>query len=169
MGRPPKARTLGALKRSSYRSSTVKQELRRNLIAKIKKSEDLFPGIVGYDDTVIPQIENAILSQHDVILLGERGQAKTRLIRAMINLLDEWIPVIAGSEINDDPFNPVSKFAVEQVGTLGDKTPIAWVNREERYAAPPLLKRLVAMGRYGRKTGAGFYDWTPGGPVALKV
>ena len=134
MGRPPKARTLGALKQSSYRSSTVKQELRRNLIAKIKKGEDLFPGIVGYDDTVIPQIENAVLSQHDVILLGERGQAKTRLIRAMINLLDEWIPVIAGSEINDDPFNPVSKFAVEQVETLGDKTPIAWVNREERYA-----------------------------------
>ena len=134
MRRPPKARTLGALKRSAYRSSTVKQELRRNLIAKIKKGEDLFPGIVGYEDTVVPQIENAVLSQHDVILLGERGQAKTRLIRAMISLLDEWIPVIAGSEINDDPFNPISKFGIEQVETLGDKTPISWLNREERYA-----------------------------------
>ena len=140
MRRPPKARTLGALKRSAYRSSTVKQELRRNLIAKIKKGEDLFPGIVGYEDTVVPQIENAVLSQHDVILLGERGQAKTRLIRAMISLLDEWIPVIAGSEINDDPFSPISKFGIEQVETLGDKTPIllaqprGTLRREARHA-----------------------------------
>ena len=93
------------------RSRPVKQELRRNLIEKMRKGEDLFPGIVGYEETVIPQLENAILSGQDIIFLGERGQAKSRLIRALVNLLDDEIPVIAGSEINDDPFEPISKHA----------------------------------------------------------
>lgn len=134
MGRPPKARTLRGLAKSSYESSTVKEELRRNLISKIKKGEELFPGIIGYETTVIPQVENAILSRHDLILLGERGQAKTRLIRAMTSLLDEWIPIVEGSEINDDPLDPISKFAKDMIAELGDKTPIAWLHRDERYA-----------------------------------
>ena len=134
MANPPKARTIGELKKSGYQVSTVKQELRRNLIQRIQKGDELFPGIVGYEDTVIPQIENAVLSGHDVILLGERGQAKTRVIRAMTNLLDEWIPVIEGSEIHDDPFHPVSKFAKEQVEEHGDKTPVTWIGRDARYA-----------------------------------
>lgn len=134
MGRPPRARTLRELAKTAYESSTVKEELRRNLISKIKKGEKLFPGIVGYETTVIPQVENAILSRHDLILLGERGQAKTRLIRAMTSLLDEWIPIVEGSEINDDPLDPISKFAKDRIAELGDKTPIAWLHRDERYA-----------------------------------
>ena len=134
MTKPPKARTLGDLKKSGYQVASVKEEMRRNLIGKIKKGADLFPGIVGYEDTVIPQVENAILSGHDVIFLGERGQAKTRIIRALINLFDEYIPVIEGSEINDDPFNPVSKFGKERVEEMGNKTPITWLHREDRYA-----------------------------------
>ena len=96
MANPPKARTLGGLKKSGYEVLTVKQELRKNLIQKIRKGEELFPGIVGYEETVIPQLENAVLSGHDLIFLGERGQAKSRLIRAMTNLLDEYIPIIEG-------------------------------------------------------------------------
>ncbi len=134
MGRPPRARTLRELAKTAYESSTVKEELRRNLISKIKKGEKLFPGIVGYETTVIPQVENAILSRHDLILLGERGQAKTRLIRAMTSLLDEWIPIVEGSEINDDPLDPISKLAKDRIAELGDKTPIAWLHRDERYA-----------------------------------
>ena len=134
MANPPKARTVGDLKKSGYESITVKQELRRNLVDRIRKGKVLFPGIIGFEDTVIPQLENALLSGHDLIFLGERGQAKTRLIRAMVSLLDEYIPVIEGSEINDDPANPVSRFAKEQIEKLGNKTPIAWLHRDQRYA-----------------------------------
>ena len=133
MANPPKARTLGGLKKSGYEVITVKHELRKNLIRKIRKGEELFPGIVGYEETVIPQLENAVLSGHDLIFLGERGQAKSRLIRAMTNLLDEYIPIIEGSEVNDNPFAPVSKFGHDRVRELGDKTPITWLRREDRF------------------------------------
>src|SRR5919199_4016115 len=103
------ARTIGELRASGYEVVPVREELRRNLIQKIRAGETLFPGIVGYDETVLPQIENAILAGQDIIFLGERGQAKTRIIRSFVNLLDEYIPVVAGSEINDDPYSPISR------------------------------------------------------------
>ena len=98
-------------------------------MARIAAGESLVPGVLGFDDTVIPQLENAILAGHDVILLGERGQAKTRVIRALVGLLDEWLPIVAGSEINDDPYAPVSRAAINAVDELGDDTPITWVHR----------------------------------------
>src|SRR5687768_17494607 len=107
--------------------------MRENLIARLRRGEALFPGVVGYDQTVIPQIENAILSGQDIIFLGERGQAKTRLARSLTNLLDEAVPIIAGSEINDDPFEPISRLARDLVAELGDDTPIEWVGRDRRY------------------------------------
>ncbi|MBA3336757.1 MAG: magnesium chelatase [Chloroflexia bacterium] len=125
--------TLGALRAAGYTSRTVREELRANLIAKIRKGDELFPGVVGYDQTVMPQIENAILSGQDIILLGERGQAKTRIARGLVNLLDEMIPIVAGSEINDDPTRPVSKQARDLVEAKGDATPIEWIGRERRY------------------------------------
>src|SRR5579864_9402025 len=108
-------RTIGELRDSGYRVLSVKEELRKNLIEKIRKGEELFPGIVGYEETVIPQIENAILSGQDIIFLGERGQAKTRMARALANLLDDYVPVIAGCEINDNPYEPVCKACREKV------------------------------------------------------
>lgn len=125
--------TLGELRASGYRPRTVREEMRENLIAAMRRGQSLFPGVVGYDQTVIPSIENAILSGQDIIFLGERGQAKTRLARSMTNLLDESIPVIAGSEINDDPFHPISRFARDQVEANGEKTSIDWVTRDRRY------------------------------------
>lgn len=130
MNRP---RTLGELKQTGYTVLPVKEELRRNLIQRLQKREPLFPGIIGYDDTVIPQIVNAILSKHDIILLGLRGQAKTRIARLLTELLDEWVPIVEGCEINDDPFHPISFHAVEMVSERGDNTPIAWLHRSERY------------------------------------
>jgi magnesium chelatase subunit I len=111
----------------------VAEEMRRNTMARIAAGTPLVPGVLGFDDTVIPQLENAILAGHDVILLGERGQAKTRVIRALVGLLDEWLPIVAGSEINDDPYNPVSRAAINAVADLGDDTPITWVHRSQRY------------------------------------
>ncbi len=128
-----KPSTLGELKLAGYQVLPVKDELRRNVIQKLRNREPLFPGIIGYEDTVIPQIVNAILSKHDLILLGLRGQAKTRIARLLIELLDEWVPIIEGSEINDDPFNPISYHAVQKVRELGDATPITWLHRSERY------------------------------------
>src|SRR5687768_7407782 len=128
-----KPRTLGELRVSGWRPRTVKAEMRANLIARIQSGEPLFPGIVGYDKTVIPQLENAILSQHDFILLGLRGQAKTRILRQLKSFLDEWMPEIEGSEVHDDPFHPISAFARRTVAEKGDATPIAWVHRDERY------------------------------------
>lgn len=129
----PAATTLGALKESGYVAKTVREEMRANLIGKIRRGDTLFPGVVGYETTVIPQIENAGLPGQDIIFLGERGQAKTRLARSMTQLLDEWIPVVAGSEINDDPLDPISRFAVDLVADNGDETPIEWLHRSRRY------------------------------------
>jgi magnesium chelatase subunit I len=126
-------KTLGELKESNYKSKSVKEELRDNLIKKIGKKELTFPGIIGYEDSVIPDTERALLSRHNILFLGLRGQAKTRMARQMIQLLDEYIPVIEGSEVNDDPFNPLSKFAKDLVAENGDGTPIAWLHRSERY------------------------------------
>jgi magnesium chelatase subunit I len=125
--------TLGALRASGYEPKSVREEMRANLVGMIRRGDELFPGVVGYDQTVIPQIENAILSGQDIILLGERGQAKTRIARSLINLLDEVIPIVAGSEINDDPYNPISRAARDLVAAQGDETPIEWVGRDRRY------------------------------------
>jgi magnesium chelatase subunit I len=133
MAAPPDIQTLGALKESGYHSRSVKDELRANLIAKLRAGEDVFPGILGYDRSVIPQIQNAILARHDMILLGLRGQAKSRIVRLLTGLLDEWMPIVEGSEIHDDPLAPVSKFARRLVAEAGDETPVAWVDRHGRY------------------------------------
>src|SRR6187431_1485493 len=125
--------TLGELRASGWVSRPVKQEVRENAIECIKAGEALFPNVLGYEDTVMPQLENALLAGHDVIFLGERGQAKTRMIRSLTGLLDEWMPIVAGSEINDDPYHPVSKHARDLVAELGDDTPITWVHRDDRY------------------------------------
>lgn len=127
-------RTLGELRAIEYRPLTVKEELRKNLIAKMRAGEPLFEDILGYDDTVIPRLETAILAGHDMIFLGERGQGKTKIIRSLIRLLDEAIPVIKGSELNDNPFNPVSKYGRKMVAEYGDETPIEWIGREQRYS-----------------------------------
>ncbi|MBZ9730992.1 magnesium chelatase [Salegentibacter sp. JZCK2] len=125
--------TLGELKKSGYKSRGIKEELRENLIEKIRKNEPTFPGIHGYEDSVIPELERAILSRHNINLLGLRGQAKTRLARLMVNLLDEYMPVVQGSEINDDPLNPISRYARELLKEKADETPINWVHRDERF------------------------------------
>jgi magnesium chelatase subunit I len=129
----PAPRTLGELKRDGVRTRPLRQELRENLLVRLRQGQTLFPGIHGYDDTVIPAVENAILCGHDLIFLGERGQAKSRMIRALVGLLDEWIPEVAGSEIHDDPFAPVSRLARQIVAERGDETKIDWVQREDRY------------------------------------
>lgn len=133
MTRPPAPRTLGELRAAGFARRTVREEIRANLLRKLAAGEALFPGILGYDDTVIPAVENALLCGHDLIFLGERGQAKSRMIRALVGLLDEWIPEVAGSEIHDDPFAPVSAFARAAVAEGGDATPLAWVHRDDRY------------------------------------
>ncbi len=126
-------KTFEALKKSGYKSRSIKEELRQNLLQKIKNDEPAFEGIHGYENSVIPELERAILSKHNINLLGLRGQAKTRLARLMVNLLDEWMPVVEGSEINDDPFHPISRFAKNLMEEKGENTPIAWVHREERF------------------------------------
>src|SRR5436853_4227235 len=128
-----RARTLGELKESGYRSVPVKDELRANLICKLNRREKLFPGVVGYDESVVPQLVNAILSRHKLILLGLRGQAKSRIIRQLTNLLNEQIPAIAGSEVNDDPFHPISAHGRQTIELHQDSTPIAWVDRDARF------------------------------------
>ena len=125
--------TFGELKASGYQSIPVKDELRGNLIKKLKRSEKLFPGIVGYDETVIPQLVNAILAKHNIILLGLRGQAKSRIIRQLTELLDERIPIVAGSEVNDDPFHPISAYGRQTLELHGDAAQIAWVERDSRF------------------------------------
>lgn len=127
-------KTLGDLKKAKYQSKTIKDELRDNLIKKLKNKETTFEGVHGYENTVIPELERAILSRHNINLLGLRGQAKTRLARLMLNLLDEYIPVVEGSEINDDPLNPISRFAKEIIKEKGNETPIYWLHRSERFA-----------------------------------
>ena len=125
--------TLGALRTSGWESVPVKDEMRRNAIAKIRAGEALFDGVMGYESTVMPQLENALLAGHDIVFLGERGQAKTRMIRSLTGLLDEWMPIVSGSEINDDPYNPVSRHARDLVEQMGDDTPVTWVHRSARY------------------------------------
>lgn len=125
--------TLSELKASGWKSRSVKEELRSNLIARIRSGEPLFEGIHGYEHTVVPALERAILAGHSINLLGLRGQAKTRMARSLVQLLDEWMPIVAGSEINDDPLAPISRFAKEQLAQFGDATPIAWVHRNDRY------------------------------------
>jgi magnesium chelatase subunit I len=125
--------TLGELKAAGYEVLPVRQEMRNNLVARLRSGEDLFPGIVGYDETVIPQLENAILSGQDIILLGERGQAKSRIIRSLTSLLDEWTPVLAGCEVPENPYGPITTQGRQLVHELGDEAPIAWMHRDERY------------------------------------
>jgi magnesium chelatase subunit I len=127
-------KTLGELKAAGYTPRSVKDELRENLIQALKEKKTLFEGVVGYEDTVIPDLQRAILSRHNIILLGLRGQAKTRIARQMVELLDPYIPIVDGSELNDDPFQPLSRYARDLVAEHGDDTPIAWLPREERYS-----------------------------------
>jgi magnesium chelatase subunit I len=130
---PPDLSTRGALRRSGWRSRPLRAEVRENLLERLRAARPLFEGILGYDDTVVPAVENALLCGHDLIFLGERGQAKTRMIRQLVGLLDEWMPIVAGSEIHDDPFAPVSAYARRLVAERGDDTPITWVHRDDRY------------------------------------
>ncbi len=125
--------TLGQLRESGWVSRPVKEELRRNAVAKVRAGEPLFEGVLGYEDTVMPQLENALLAAHDIIFLGERGQAKTRMIRSLTGLLDEWMPIVVGSEINDDPYNPISRHAKNLIADEGEDTPIHWVHRDDRF------------------------------------
>jgi len=133
MSKIPSIKTLGELKQSGYKSRSVKEELRENLIKQLQQHEGGFEGIIGYEDTVIPDLQTSILSRHNILLLGLRGQAKTRIARLLVNLLDEYVPYIEGSELYDDPLNPISWFGHNQIEIHGDSTPIAWQHRSERY------------------------------------
>ncbi|MGZ3582540.1 MAG: sigma 54-interacting transcriptional regulator [Ktedonobacterales bacterium] len=133
MAHTSKPATIGQLRESGYRVHSVKDEMRKNLIHKMRAGEELVPGIVGYEESVIPQVENAILSGQDIVLLGERGQAKTRIARSLVNLLDAETPAIVGCEINDDPFTPICKACQTRIAEEGDDTPIHWVARDRRY------------------------------------
>jgi magnesium chelatase subunit I len=126
--------TLGALRSSEYQPKSIREEIRQNLEARLAAGIPLTSSVLGYEDTVLPQLETALLAGHDIILLGERGQAKTRIIRSLVELLDEWLPIVAGSDVRDDPFNPISAFAIDLVREQGDQTPIAWVQRSRRFA-----------------------------------
>src|SRR5665213_2042385 len=126
--------TLAGLRASGYESRSIRDEIRRNLEDRLAAGVALTSSILGYEDTVLPQLETALLAGHDIILLGERGQAKTRIIRSLVELLDEWLPVVAGSDVRDDPYNPISAFAIDLVRDKGDKTPVAWVHRSQRFA-----------------------------------
>ena len=134
MAAAPQAHTIGQLRESGYQVLPIREELRNNLIAKIRSDEILFPGVIGFEETVIPQLENAILAGQDLILLGERGQAKSRLIRALVGLLDDYVPIIAQCEINDNPYSPVCRACRDKVADQGDKTTIDWIARDIRYS-----------------------------------
>jgi len=125
--------TIAELRAAGWRSRSVKQEMRANAVELIRQGRPLFPGVLGYENTVLPQLEHAVLAGHDVIFLGERGQAKTRMIRALTGLLDEWMPIVAGSEINDDPYHPISRYALDLLSDHGDETAIGWVHRDRRF------------------------------------
>jgi magnesium chelatase subunit I len=133
MGAPPALGTLGELRAAGHARRSLRDELRANLLARIRSGTPLFPSVLGYDDSVVPAVENALLCGHDLIFLGERGQAKSRMIRELVGLLDEWLPAVAGSEICDDPLAPVSAYARQLVAERGDATPITWVHRDARY------------------------------------
>src|SRR4051794_15028924 len=129
----PAPSTLGDLRATGHEHKSVKAELRDNLLARMRSGGERFPGIVGFDDTVLPQVERALLAGHDLVLLGERGQGKTRLIRTLVGLLDEWTPIVAGCEINDHPFEPVDVGCQRLAAELGDDLPIEWKHRSTRY------------------------------------
>ena len=137
MSAPPRIATLAqledAVRRGEVRRRSVKDEVRENLVERLRRKETLFPGIIGYDETVVPQLANAILARHHFILLGLRGQAKTRILRALTTLLDEWLPIIPGSEVNDDPLAPLSAYGRAQVAEQGGELAIQWLPREARY------------------------------------
>src|SRR6266567_2873605 len=130
---PTASRTIAELRASGHVHESVKHEMRRNLLTRLRAGETLLAGIVGYDETVLPQLANAIISGHDVILLGERGQAKSRMMRSLVNLLDERVPAIAGCEINDHPFAPICRRCLDLVAKQGDDVEITWIEREQRY------------------------------------
>src|SRR5215217_7839821 len=127
-------KTFGELKKNGYQTKSIKNELRENLIAALKSDQNIFEGIQGYHDSVIPHLQSAILSRHNIVFLGLRGQAKTRLARLMVHLLDEYIPIVEGSEMNDDPFQPISRYSKDLLAEKGDDAPIAWLYRDDRYA-----------------------------------
>ncbi len=133
MNTPPATTTLGALKAQGYQAKSIRDEMRDNLVIKLQKKESVFEGILGFEDTVVPDIQRAILSRHSLLLLGLRGQAKTRLARLLVTLLDEYIPVVAGSELNDDPLRPLSRYAKDLIAEQGDHTPVEWLHRDARY------------------------------------
>lgn len=126
-------RTLGDLKASGWKSVGVKTEMRRNLLEKLRRKEAIFPGILGYEETVVPQVVNAVLSMHDMLFLGLRGQGKTRMLRMLVNLLDEALPIVSGSDVHDDPYHPLSKYGRDHVANYGDECPIEWIDRDRRY------------------------------------
>ncbi|MDH3243385.1 MAG: magnesium chelatase, partial [Saprospiraceae bacterium] len=128
-----KVGTIAQLRKTGYRTRSIREELRQNLLQRLKEKEPVFKGIIGFDKTVLPDIERAILSKHNILLLGLRGQAKTKIARLLVELLDEYIPVIAGSELNDDPLMPISRFGKDLIGEMGDETPIEWLHRSDRY------------------------------------
>jgi magnesium chelatase subunit I len=128
-----KIKTLGELKKSGYKTKSIRDEIRDNLITRLQNNTTTFNGIIGYEETVIPDVERALLSRHNILFLGLRGQAKTRMARQMTDLLDEWVPYVAGSEINDDPLHPISRYARDLIAEKGDSTPVAWLHRSERY------------------------------------
>jgi magnesium chelatase subunit I len=140
-------KTLGELKQSGYKSRSIKEEMRENLMAKMRSGEERFPGIVGYEDTVIPDTERAILSRHNMLFLGLRGQAKTRMARLMTDLLDEYIPYISGSDIHDDPFHPISTFGRHTIAELGDQTPSEWCPPKAPFGRKMWVERLLAKVR----------------------
>ncbi|MBV8360268.1 MAG: magnesium chelatase, partial [Deltaproteobacteria bacterium] len=129
-----KLQTLGELRHTGYQTLPVRLEMRRNLLIRLRAKEKVIPGIIGYDETVLPEIENGVLAGHHMILLGERGQAKSRIIRSLTSLLDEYIPAVAGCEINDDPYNPICQRCRRLLAEKADATPIAWIGRDHRYA-----------------------------------
>ena len=130
---PPAPTTLGELRDSGATCRPVKAELRANLLARLAAGEPSLPGIVGFEDTVVPEVERALIAGHDLVLLGERGQGKTRLIRTLVGLLDEWTPVLIGSELNEHPLAPISVWAHRQIAEHGDATPVGWLHRSERF------------------------------------
>ena len=125
--------TFKELKNSDYENKTINQEIQANLIARIKAKQPVFEGLFGYEDTVVPQLKKAIIAGHHINLLGLRGQAKTKIARSMVDLLDEYMPIVKGSEINDNPYEPISKYARDLIAEMGDKTPISWVHRSQRF------------------------------------
>src|ERR1700680_4135682 len=126
--------TLAGLRAAGYESRSIRDEIRRNLEERLAAGVALTSSVLGYEDTVLPPLETALLAGHDIILLGERGQAKTRIIRSLVELLDEWLPIVAGSDVRDDPYDPISAFAIDLVAEKGDETPVRWIHRSQRFA-----------------------------------